>query len=180
MTVSLASAEAIWRCTPATIDALLRGLPESLLHANEGGDTFSPFDVVGHLIDGEESDWMARARLILAQGSERRFAAFDRFRHRTRNRGRTMDSLLDEFAQRRAANLDELLGWRLTVEQLALTGIHPTFGAVTLQQLLATWMVHDLGHVAQVARVLAKQQRDAVGPWIAFLPVLNDRPTPAS
>lgn len=180
MPFSLDSALAIWQRTPAALDALLRDLPESLLHANEGPDTFSSFDVIGHLIDGEESDWMVRARLILAQGSERTFVPFDRFRHRRRNAGRSIGALLDEFAELRRANLVELRSWQLTPPQLSLTGIHPAFGEVTLRQLLATWMVHDLGHIAQVARVIAKQQRDEVGPWIAFLPVLSDRPVPAS
>ena len=180
MSFSLDAAVAVWQRTPLVLDALLRDLPGTLLHANEGPDTFSSFDVVGHLIDGEETDWMARARLILAQGSERTFEPFDRFRHRSRNVGRSIGALLDEFAALRRANLTELMGWQITPRQLSLTGIHPTFGEVTLQQLLATWMVHDLGHLAQVARVIAKQQREAVGPWVAFLPVLGDRPVPAS
>lgn len=180
MPFSLDSALAIWHRTPAVLDALLRDLPEPLLHANEGPDTFSSFDVIGHLIDGEETDWMARARLILAQGTERTFVPFDRYRHRTRNAGRPIGALLDEFAMLRSANLAELRGWALTPTQLEFTGLHPTFGEVTLRQLLATWMVHDLGHLAQVARVMAKRHRDDVGPWVAFLPVLSDRPVPAS
>ena len=180
MSFSLEAAAAIWQRTPATLDSLLRGLPDHLVRSNEGGDSFSAFDVVGHLIDGEADDWMARARIILAQGEERTFTPFDRFRHRTRNAGRSLDALLDEFAELRARNLAELSGWHLQPAQLALTGVHPMFGVVTLEQLLATWMVHDLGHVAQVARVIAKQQRGEVGPWIAFLPVLSDRSTPAA
>jgi hypothetical protein len=168
------------RRTPATCDALLRGGDRQLVHASEGPDTFSPFDVVGHLIDGEETDWMVRARLILAQGDERTFVPYDRFRHRERNRGRGIDELLDEFAALRAANLAELEAWALAPEQLDLSAEHPALGTVTLRQLLASWVVHDLGHVAQVARVLAKQHRDSVGPWRAYLPVLQDRPRPAS
>jgi hypothetical protein len=180
MTLHLDHAIMVWRRTPVVLDALLRELPSMLLHANEGPDTFSPIDVMGHLIEGEEHDWIARARLILAQGSERTFAPFDRFRHRQRPAPHEIGALLDAFAALRARNLDELQGWQLGPQHLSLTGIHPTFGTVTLEQLLATWMVHDLGHIAQVVRVIAKMQREDVGPWVAFLPVLTDRPVPAS
>ena len=166
--------------TPATLRALLEDLPEPWPHASEGSDTFSPFDVVGHLIDGEETDWIVRARLILAQGPDVRFAPYDRFRHRERNAGRSLNSLLTEFAQLRAVNVALLRSWRLTPESLALPGVHPTFGPVTLQELLAAWVVHDLGHLAQVARVMAKQYREAVGPWVPFLPVLTDHESPRS
>lgn len=166
--------------TPDTLSALLRGLPDPWIRSTEGPDTFSPFDVVGHLIDGEETDWIPRARIILAGGPDPRFAPYDRFRHRTRNTGRTLDSLLDELARLRAANLDELRSWRLNPAALDLPGIHPTLGSVTLRQLLAAWVVHDLGHIAQVTRVMAKQYRDGVGPWVPFLPVLTDHETPRS
>ena len=177
---SLDSALAVWRSAPAAFDALLRDLPDALLRANEGPDTFSAYDVMGHLIEGEETDWMSRARIILAQGPDLRFVPFDRLAHRARDPHRGIGALLDEFARLRRANLDELRGWNLQPGQMTLTGIHPKFGTVTLEQLLATWMVHDLGHLAQVSRVIAKQQREAVGPWVAFLPVLTDRPRPAS
>jgi hypothetical protein len=166
--------------TPATMDTLLRDQPDAWTRPNEGPETFSAFDVIGHLIDGEETDWMPRARIILAQGPDPRFEPYDRFRHRARNVGRTLDSLLDEFARLRAANLETLLGWDLLAEQLELRGQHPGFGAVTLRQLLSAWVAHDLGHIAQVVRVMAKQYRDAVGPWIEFLPVLTDHETPRS
>ena len=146
----------------------------------EGPDTFSPFDVVGHLIDGEETDWIPRARIILARGPSRRFEPYDRFRHKSRNAGRTLASLLDEFTQLRTANLDLLRSWNLSDTQLVLEGEHPSLGAVTLRQLIATWVVHDLGHLAQVARVMAKQYREAVGPWVQYLPVLTDHETPRS
>ena len=164
--------------TPATLKALLDNQAESWTEAAEGPDTFSPFDVVGHLIDGEETDWIPRARIILAHGPETRFAPYDRFRHRSRNVSRSIESLLDEFANLRAANLELLRSWGQTPAQLDLNGIHPTFGPVTLRQLLAAWVVHDLGHIAQVARVMAKQYGDAVGPWKAFLPVLTHRERP--
>lgn len=160
--------------TPGALDALLREAPDELARRNEGGESFSPFDVLGHLIDGEETDWMRRARIILEQAGTP-FSPYDRFRHRTRNAGRTTGSLLDEFARLRQQNLETMRGWNLTATELALTGQHPTFGAVTLQQLLAAWVVHDLGHIAQVVRVMAKQYTLEVGPWTEFLPVLSDR-----
>jgi hypothetical protein len=161
--------------TPVALRALLAGLSDPWIRGTEGPDTFSPFDNVGHLIDGEETDWMPRARVILARGADPRFEPYDRFRHKKRNRGRSLVLLLDEFERLRASNLTELQSWRLGPDELALTGVHPTFGRVTLAQLLAAWVAHDLGHVAQISRVMAKQYRDAVGPWVAFLPVLTDR-----
>jgi DinB superfamily len=161
--------------TPATLTALLEGLSEPWLRGNEGPDTFSPFDVVGHLIDADETNWMTRARLILERGPDPRFPPFDRFRHRTRNAERTLSALLEEFAQLRSNNLEELHSWNLSADDLEAQGVHPEFGRVTLNQLLSTWVVHDLSHVAQVVRVMAKQYRTEVGPWVAFLPLLKDR-----
>ena len=166
--------------TPATLRALLQNVDPELARGTEGPDTFSPSDNIGHLIDGEETDWMPRARIILAQGPNRRFEPYDRFRHGARNKGRSLDSLLDEFARLRAENLRVLESWHLTDAQLDLLGEHPSLGPVTLRQLLATWVVHDLGHIAQVARVMAKQYREEVGPWLAFLPVLTDHEKPRS
>jgi len=180
MSFELSQAMAVLERTPASLDALLRGLDADWTRATEGPDTFSPFDVVGHLIDGEETDWMPRARLVLAGDPEARFAPYDRFRHQTRNAGRTLPSLLDEFAALRRAGLEELRGWALTPAQLDLQATHPRLGRVSLRQLLAAWVVHDLGHVAQVARVMAKRYRDDIGPWTRFLPVVTDRPAPAS
>ena len=170
----------VLRRTPFTLHALLDGLSEPLARGNEGPETFSPFDVVGHLIDGEETDWIVRARIILSDADDKRFTPYDRFRHRVRNVDRTLDSLIKEFVQLRAENLAELEGWMLTEEQLDFTGIHPTFGPVTLRELLASWVVHDLGHIAQIARVIAKQYRDDVGPWTPFMPVLTDHEVPRS
>ena len=166
--------------TPATLDVLLRGVSDAWARGTEGPDTFSPFDVVGHLIDGEETDWIPRARIILARGENRRFEPYDRFRHRTRNKARTLESLLAEFATLRQANLQLLNSWKLTAAELELPGEHPGLGPVTLRQLLAAWVVHDLGHVAQVARVMAKQYRPDVGPWVPYLPVLTDHEVPKS
>ncbi|MGH7608016.1 MAG: DinB family protein [Gemmatimonadales bacterium] len=166
--------------TPATLRALLDGVDAAWVRGTEGPATFSPFDVVGHLIDGEETDWMPRARIILAQGASHRFEPYDRFRHRARNVDRSLASLLAEFAELRAGNLAELRSWKLTTRQLDLPGEHPSLGPVTLRQLLAAWVVHDLEHIAQVARVMAKQYGDQVGPWTPFLPVLTDHATPRS
>lgn len=159
--------------TPATFRALLGGLSPEWTEANEGLETFSPRDNLGHLVHGERTDWIPRARLILEQGADRRFAPFDRFAHYQESRGKSLPDLLDEFATLRAANLTTLRDWRITDQQLSLEGEHPALGRVTLGQLLATWTAHDLGHVAQTARVMAKQYRDAVGPWRAYLPVLD-------
>lgn len=166
--------------TPATLSALLNGLADPWVRGTEGPETFSPFDVVGHLVDGEETDWIPRARIILARGADPRFTPYDRFRHRTRNVGQSLDSLLAEFARLRSDNLTLLRSWRLTPAELELPGTHPSLGQVTLRQLLAAWVAHDLGHLAQVARVMAKQYRGAVGPWLPFLPVLTDHDTPRS
>jgi hypothetical protein len=166
--------------TPGVLRAQLDGLPDAWTRTTEGPDTFSAFDVVGHLIDGEETDWIPRAKIILAGGPDPRFTPYDRFRHRARNAGRALEALLDEFTVLRRANLELLESWRLTPESLALPGIHPSLGRVTLSQLLASWVVHDLGHLAQISRVMAKQLRVEVGPWEPFLPVLTDHETPRS
>jgi hypothetical protein len=170
----------ILRRTPATLEALLDAAADAWVRGTEGTETFSPFDVVGHLIDGEETDWIPRARIILARGSDPRFEPYDRFRHRTRNANRSLRSLLAEFARLRAANLELLGSWRLGAAELDLPGIHTSLGRVTLRELLAAWVVHDLGHVAQVARVMAKQYREEVGPWLPYLPVLTDHEVPRS
>jgi hypothetical protein len=164
---------AILERTPLVLEALLSGLPDGWTTHNEGADTWSPFDVVGHLIDGELTDWMARLHIILSQSPSGRFEPFDRFRHISRNKGRTLSELLAEFRQLRERNLHGLRALNVTTAQLQLTGEHPAFGSVTLEQLLATWVAHDLGHIAQITRVMAKQYREAVGPWQAYLPVLH-------
>ena len=173
MDFDLPTGIAILERTPHSFRALLAGLPSAWTDATEGPETWSPFDVVGHLIHGERADWIPRARLVLAQGAERRFAPYDRSAHFRESQGRSLEELLDEFAHLRAANLATLTGWRLTEAQLALQGEHPAFGPVTLRQLLATWVAHDLAHLAQTARVMAKQYREAVGPWRAYLPVMD-------
>lgn len=159
--------------TPATFRALLSGLPDAWISSNEGPDTFSPFDNLGHLIHGERADWIPRARIIIEQGENRRFEPYDRFAQNRESAGKNLSQLFDEFDSLRAANLATLRGWNLTDRQLALEGQHPALGTVTLRQLLSTWVAHDLGHIAQTSRVMAKRYRDAVGPWRAYLPILD-------
>ena len=159
--------------TPATLRAMLDGLAPAWTDANEGLQTWSPYVIVGHLIHGERTDWIPRAQIILAQAAERRFEPYDRFAQFRESEGKSLAELLDEFAQLRAGNVATLVGWDLTDAQLQLEGEHPEFGRVTLRQLLATWAAHDLSHVAQAARVMAKQYREAVGPWRAYLPVMD-------
>ena len=152
---------------------MLGGHSPAWTEATEGPDTWSPYTIVGHLLHGERADWIPRAELILAQGPERRFAPYDRFAQFHESQGKSLADLLADFATIRAANVKAVAAWRLTEAQLALEGEHPVFGPVTLRQLLATWVTHDLGHIAQTARVMARQYRDAVGPWRAYLPVLD-------
>ncbi len=159
--------------TPVTLRALLAGLPAPWRSANEGPDTWSPQDVVGHLIHGEETDWIPRAKIILTKGESQAFEPFDRFAQARRFTGWSLERLLDRFAEARADGIATLRGWHLTREQLARCGRHPELGQVTLSQLLASWVVHDLGHIAQISRVMAKQYTAAVGPWNAYLPVLT-------
>jgi hypothetical protein len=173
MNFDLAHSLAILERTPSVLRAMLAGLPDAWTTRNEGPDTWSAFNVVGHLIDGEETDWMGRARIILARGENRRFAPFDRLRHLTATRGKSLGELLSRFAALRERNLAELRRLKLGAAELVLTGEHPALGVVTLEQLLATWVVHDLGHIAQIARVMAKQYGAAVGPWQEYLPVLH-------
>ncbi len=173
MDFDLATGVAVLERTPATLRAMLAGLPPAWTDADEGPETWSPYVILGHLIHGERTDWIGRARIILAQGPDRRFQPFDRFAQFRESEGKSLAQLLDEFEQLRAENLETLAGWRLTDDELALEGEHPEFGAVTLRQLLATWVAHDLGHIAQTARVMAKQYREAIGPWRAYLPVMD-------
>lgn len=173
MKFDLALALPVLERTPQALDSLLRDLPAEWTTASEGAEAWSPFDVVGHLIDGEEADWIPRARIILSDAADRRFEPFDRFRHLSRNRGHSLGDLLQEFGTLRRANLTSLRHFRLTPADLQRTGTHPEFGVVTLEQHLATWVAHDLGHLAQVSRVMARQYSDAVGPWKAYLPILQ-------
>jgi hypothetical protein len=159
--------------TPAALDAMLRGLPECWTATNEGPDTFSSYDVIGHLIHGEKTDWIPRARIVLEHGESRPFDRYDRFAQFRDSAGKSLASLLDEFARLRRENLVTLRSWGLGAEQLARSGTHPTLGRVTLAQLLAAWAAHDLTHVHQIARTMAHQYRQDVGPWVAFMGVLR-------
>lgn len=164
---------AVLERTPVTLREMLAGLPAQWTMVDEGPDTWSPYVVIGHLVHGERADWVPRARIILEQGDNRRFEPFDRLAQFRESEGKSLEQLLDEFSDLRRANLETLRGWQLGEAQLALEGEHPEFGAVTLRQLLATWVAHDLGHIAQIARVMAKQYREAIGPWRAYLPVMD-------
>ena len=170
---SLAEATAVLTRTPATLNALLRGLPNIWVHRNEGKDTWSAFDIVGHLIFAERTDWMPRARIILENGEARPFDPFDRFAQSKESQGKTLEHLLDDFARLRLENLAALQGLNLEPEDLSRRGTHRELGVVTLSQLLATWAVHDLTHLHQLSCVMAYQYRDAVGPWSAYLGVLQ-------
>jgi hypothetical protein len=175
---SLAEVSAVLTRTPAALNALLRGLPDTWAMSNEGRskdgeDTWSAFDIVGHLIAGERTDWMPRARIILENGEARAFDPFDRFAQSRESEGKSLEQLLDEFAHLRSDNLAALHALNLQPEDLARRGRHPALGVVTLSELLATWAVHDLTHLHQLSRVMAHQYRDAVGPWSAYLGVLH-------
>jgi DinB superfamily len=170
---NLIGATALLARTPATLDAWLRGLPESWVRGTEGTDTWSAFDIVGHLIEGERSDWLPRARIILEHGESRPFDPFDRFAQANENESRSLDQLLDEFASARKASLADLNGMNLKASDLQRQGRHPALGVVTLSELLATWTVHDLTHLHQLSRVIARQYGEAVGPWSAYLGVLH-------
>jgi hypothetical protein len=170
---SLAETIAVLSRTPATLNALLLGLPDVWVSCNEGKDTWSAFDIVGHLIIGERTDWMPRVRIILEDGEARPFDPFDRFAQSKESQDKSVEQLLDDFARLRRENLAALQSLNLQPEDFSRRGRHPALGVVTLSQLLATWVVHDLSHVHQVSRVMAHQHRDAVGPWSAYLGVLQ-------
>jgi hypothetical protein len=171
--IQLDEAVQILARTPVALEVLLDGLPDRWIHANEGPESWSPFEVVGHLIHAERTDWVPRARLILELGEHQPFEPFDRFAHRREFAGRPLRELLERFAECRQASLATLRAWQLTPADLERRGRHPDFGPVTLGELLATWVVHDLGHLGQIARVMAKAYRSAVGPWEAYLPILH-------
>ena len=173
MSFSLPDAVAVLDRTPLTLRAMLAGLGPAWLDGTEGPETWSPYVILGHLVHGERTDWIPRVEMIVAQGPNRTFTPFDRFAQFRESEGASLDFLLGEFARLRADNLTTLADLKLTEAQFDLTAIHPAFGSVTLRQLLATWVAHDLGHIAQVARVMAKQYRDDIGPWRAYLPVMD-------
>ena len=173
MTHDLQLTLALLARTPAALDALLRDLPEAWTSRNEGGDSWSAFDIVAHLVHADRANWLPRARMILDGGEAQPFEPFDRWGHLQESRGTSLGQVLDEFARLRAANLNEVRAWDLQPADLERRGHHPALGAVTLSALLATWAAHDLTHLHQLSRVMAHQYRDAVGPWREFLGVLK-------
>jgi hypothetical protein len=175
MSFDLAETLDLLERTPTVLDGLLRGSSPAWHAHDEGPGTWSPIEVVGHLVHGEETDWVPRARIILEDGPARPFEPFDRVAMRTRFAGWPLERLLDRFAELRRANLEIVRAWDLSEEQLALPGRHPELGTVDLRQLLASWAVHDLGHVAQAARVMAKRYTAEIGPWRAYLTIVAPR-----
>lgn len=175
MDFSLDEALPMLRATPTVLRAWLSALPQSWIAANEGPETWSPFDIVGHLIHGERTDWIPRVELLMSHGESRPFTPFDRFAQFQASRGKSLQELLETFAELRATNLAHLESLHLTPEDLDRRGRHPELGPVTLAQLLATWVAHDLNHVGQVARVMGRQYTSAVGPWVEYLPMLTRR-----
>ena len=173
MTFSLETSLPLLRRTPAVLRELLDGLPEPWIVQSEGPDTWSAFDVVGHLIHGERTDWIARVEHILAHGEARPFPSFDRFAQFDASRGRSLSELLETFATARAGSLARLAELRLSSADLERRGTHPEFGSVTLAQHLSTWVVHDLDHLMPISRVMARVYDDAVGPWRKYLRIVN-------
>lgn len=159
--------------TPVVLRALLSDLADEWITGNEGPDTFSPFDIVGHLIHGEKTDWPDRARMILEKGTSTNFVPYDRFAMYDASKGKSIDQLLDEFEECRRKSIDWLLSVKLTERDLDKKGSHPVLGEVTMRQLLSAWVVHDLTHIAQAGRVMAKQYKKEIGPWVEFFRILN-------
>jgi hypothetical protein len=158
--------------TPIVVEVLLQGLDDEWIYSNEGRDTWSPFDVVGHYIQGEKTDWIPRMQIILGNGSKK-FQVFDRTKMFEDSKGKNLSQLIDEFKSLRKQNLDILRNARLDEKNLSMTGIHPEFGDVTLKQLLSTWVTHDLAHLVQISRVMTKQYKEEIGPWPKYFSVFN-------
>jgi len=159
--------------TPDVINTLLQNISDEWTTNNEGGESWSAYDIVGHLIHGELTDWIPRADIILSDNPNKAFTAFNRFAQFDESKGKSLQQLLDEFKLLRKKNIEHLKSKKITADALELQGIHPAFGEVTLAQLLSTWVVHDLNHIAQISRVMAKQYKEAVGPWTAYLRILQ-------
>lgn len=176
MQPSVTDAAALLSRTPGTLRELLQGVSEPLATGNEGSETWSPFDIVAHLIHADHVNWIPRLTHILNEGEGHPFEPFDRSGHVELARGKTLDALLTTFAEVRAESVNRLLDLGLTKADFARTGTHPTFGRVTLAQQLTTWVVHDLSHLAQIARVMAKQMKTEIGPWTAFIPIVTTGP----
>ena len=173
MDFNLSKSLEILQRTPDTMFAMLQGISPEWTSTNEGGDTWSVYDVIGHLIHGERTDWMARVEIILSDKKDKTFTSFDRFAQFEESKDKTIAALLAEFKSIRGKNLELLHSFHLTKNDFKKIGIHPVFGEVTLAQLLSTWTVHDMNHLAQIARIIAKQYKDASGPWIEYLRILQ-------
>jgi|ERR1019366_2885570 hypothetical protein len=159
--------------TPGVVTALLQGLSSEWLFNNEGEDTWSPYDIIGHIIEGEKTDWIPRMRIILSDNDDKRFVPFNRFAQLNNDKNKPIDALLHEFTEWRKNNILELREANLNEEKLNKKGIHPEFGEVTLRQLLATWVAHDLNHIFQICRVMARQYKEEIGPWTKYISVVN-------
>ena len=175
MTFDLNKSIEILDRTPRLLQVYLSGLSKEWTHKNEGGETWSAYDIVGHLIHGEKTDWIPRLKVIIDDQNLDPFESFDRFAQFKSSKGKSLELLLQEFAELRSLNIEFLRSCNLTQNDLRRTGVHPELGEVNLKELLATWVTHDLGHIAQISRVMAKQYRQEVGPWLAYLSILNDR-----
>ena len=173
MEFELDKAIRVLEATPSILQAWLGDLPPEWVHASDGEDTWSPFDIVGHLIHGEKTDWIPRAEIILSDQETRQFEPFDRFAMFADSEGRTMQELLDSFADWRQQSINRLRSLQPSETDLNKTGVHPDLGTVTLKQLLATWVAHDLNHLGQIAKVMARQYKVEVGPWSEFLGILG-------
>jgi len=173
MTFNISKSIEILRQTPTTLASMLSGLSDEWLHNNEGEHTWSPYDIIGHLVHGEKTDWIVRTKIILSSTENKTFEPFDRFAQEQDSKGKTIQDLLAEFKTLRAKNLDELTTLQISENDFIKQGMHPELGEVNLKQLLASWVVHDLGHIAQISRVMAKQYANEVGPWKAYLGILK-------
>jgi uncharacterized damage-inducible protein DinB len=173
MKYSLENSYAILERTPAVLKTLLSNLHDDWVMNNEGPETFSPYDVVGHLIHGEKTDWTVRTKIILEFGLSKPFEPYDRFAQYKGSKGKTLQQLLDEFEKLRKENLVWFSGLKLSEADLDKKGMHPVLGEVTLRNLLSTWVVHDLTHIAQITRVMAKQYKEETGPWLEFFRILS-------
>ncbi|MFC0774337.1 DinB family protein [Terrimonas alba] len=173
MKFSLDKSVQILQRTPAVLKTLLQGLDEDWIVNNEGPETFSPYDVIGHLIHGEKTDWRDRAGMIMKFGESKTFVPYDRFAQFEESKGKSLQQLLDEFDKLRSVNLQWLASLQLSDEDFDKKGVHPSLGTVTLRQLLSTWTVHDLTHIAQISRVMAKQYKEEIGPWVEFFRIMN-------
>jgi hypothetical protein len=173
MIFSLGKSIEILERTPGVVTALLQGLSSEWLFNNEGADTWLPYDIIGHYIEGEKTDWIPRMRIILSNDDDKRFVPFDRFAQLKNDKNKPIDALLLDFAELRKNNIQELKEANLNGGKLNKKGIHPEFGEVTLRQLLAAWVDHDLNHICQISRVMAKQYKDEIGPWTKYIAIVN-------